>query len=277
MKTPITYYGGKQQLAPTIIPMIPAHRIYVEPYFGGGAVFFAKKPSYLEVINDINENLMTFYYVVKHSLLFEELCVRVQETLHSETLYKRAKRIFFRTDPMVDSQVDIAWATWVMCNMSYSGTPVGGWKWCNGTAGSHTGIVVQHYRDQFTKKIHERLQNVQISQRDAIDVIKQRDTKDTFFYLDPPYPGCNQKHYKGFTDKNLEDLLDVLENVKGKFILSNYARECLVEKTEACGWFLYRKDMPMRVANFHGKSRHKTEVLVCNFRPAQQEMQLFPG
>ena len=56
MKTPITYYGGKQQLVPTILPMIPSHRLYVEPYFGGGAVFFAKKPSYLEVINDINEN-----------------------------------------------------------------------------------------------------------------------------------------------------------------------------------------------------------------------------
>ena len=48
-RTPITYYGGKQQLVSTILPMIPSHRVYCEPYFGGGAVFFAKGKSYLEV------------------------------------------------------------------------------------------------------------------------------------------------------------------------------------------------------------------------------------
>lgn len=276
MKTPITYYGGKQQLVPTILPMIPSHRLYVEPYFGGGAVFFAKNPSFLEVINDINGNLITFYYVVKQQLLFDHLYERVQETLHSEALYKKAKRIFFRTDPMVDSQVDIAWATWVMTNISYSGSPVGGWKWDNGTAGSHTGIVMQHYREQFTRKLHERLQNVQISQRDAIEVIKQRDTADTFFYLDPPYPGCNQKHYKGFTDKNLEELLVVLENIKGKFLLSNYARDVLVEKAQTNEWNVFRKDMPLRVANFYGNSKRKTEILVCNYQPPIQEIKLFP-
>ena len=70
MKTPITYYGGKQLLAPTIINMIPTHRIYCEPYFGGGAVFFAKEASWLEAINDINDRLMTFYEVLqnKHGL-----------------------------------------------------------------------------------------------------------------------------------------------------------------------------------------------------------------
>lgn len=276
MKTPITYYGGKQQLVPTILPMIPPHRLYVEPYFGGGAVFFAKRPSYLEVINDINENLMTFYYVVKHQLLFDHLYERVQETLHSEALYKKAKRIFFRTDPMDDSLVDIAWATWVLTNISFSGSPVGGWRWDNGTAGSHTGIVMEHYREQFTRKLHERLQNVQISQRDAIEVIQQRNTDDTFFYLDPPYPGSNQKHYKGFTDKKLEELLCVLENIKGKFLLSNYERDVLVEKAKANEWFMFRRDMPLKVANFHGNSRRKTEVLVCNYRPARQEQLLFP-
>ena len=61
MKTPITYYGGKQLLASTIVSMIPEHRIYCEPYFGGGAVFFAKEPSYLEAINDLNDRLMIFY------------------------------------------------------------------------------------------------------------------------------------------------------------------------------------------------------------------------
>jgi DNA adenine methylase len=39
MKTPITYYGGKQQLAKKIIALIPQHNIYCEPFIGGCAVF----------------------------------------------------------------------------------------------------------------------------------------------------------------------------------------------------------------------------------------------
>jgi DNA adenine methylase len=39
MKTPISHYGGKQQMLSHIIPKIPGHRTYVEPFFGGGAVF----------------------------------------------------------------------------------------------------------------------------------------------------------------------------------------------------------------------------------------------
>ncbi|MDR2951683.1 MAG: DNA adenine methylase, partial [Treponema sp.] len=42
MKTPLSYYGGKQQLAKTILGLIPPHRVYCEPFLGGAAIFFAK-------------------------------------------------------------------------------------------------------------------------------------------------------------------------------------------------------------------------------------------
>ena len=42
MKTPISYYGGKQQLASKIVSLFPEHKIYCEPFIGGAAVFFAK-------------------------------------------------------------------------------------------------------------------------------------------------------------------------------------------------------------------------------------------
>ena len=62
-KTPLAYYGGKQKLVPVILPLIPAHDIYIEPFVGGGALFWAKKPSNLEVINDNNRELINFIKV----------------------------------------------------------------------------------------------------------------------------------------------------------------------------------------------------------------------
>lgn len=85
MKTPITYYGGKQKLAPTIIGMMPAHKIYCEPFFGGGSVFFAKGKSFLEVINDHNDVLMTFYRVCQNEESFMRLRELISQTLDSET------------------------------------------------------------------------------------------------------------------------------------------------------------------------------------------------
>lgn len=52
MKPAISYYGGKQLMISTILPLIPSHEHYCEPFFGGGAVFFVKNPSGIESIND---------------------------------------------------------------------------------------------------------------------------------------------------------------------------------------------------------------------------------
>ena len=59
-RTPISYYGGKQTMLPHILPLIPEHQIYVEPFFGGGAVFWAKQPAKAEIINDFNANVVNF-------------------------------------------------------------------------------------------------------------------------------------------------------------------------------------------------------------------------
>lgn len=68
MKTPLSYYGGKQTLAKIILGLIPPHRLYCEPFLGGAAVFFAKEPAKVEVINDTNGELVNFYRVVKTSV-----------------------------------------------------------------------------------------------------------------------------------------------------------------------------------------------------------------
>lgn len=267
MKTPITYYGGKQRLAEFICSKIPAHKIYCEPFFGGGAVFFKKEPSYLEAINDINDNMVTFYRVCQDELLFERLHSKIQSTLFSEAIYLHAKAIWNGYQPASD--IERAWAVWVCCNFSYNATPYGGWKWDQGTAGSHMGVVAANKRNNFTKAVFDRLQRVQISCKDAKDVIRDRDSDNTFFYLDPPYVGCDQKHYHGFGEAELEALLDILSEIRGKFILSGFSHPVLLDYVERNGWHITKKDMPLSCTNLRARlgenKKRKVELLISNF------------
>lgn len=65
MKTPISYYGGKQRMLKHILPLIPNHELYTESFCGGCAVLFAKEAVKCEVINDTNHSLVNFYLVAK--------------------------------------------------------------------------------------------------------------------------------------------------------------------------------------------------------------------
>lgn len=266
MRTPITYYGGKQRLAPDIIAMMPPHKIYVEPFFGGGAVFFRKPKAGIEVINDHNNDLINFYSCVQNN--FEELQHLIQQTLHSETMYYHAKDIW--NGRVGANDIERAWAIWLITNGSYAGSMHGGWKWCNGTTGGHTGTFIKGKREEFTEQLCQRLDNVQISCRDALRVIQDRDSPDTLFYLDPPYPGCVQQHYAGYTIEDLEELLILLQAIKGKFILSNYWSELLKKYMEENNWLFKEIEVDLKITNLGRGSRkretqYRTEVLIYNY------------
>ena len=115
MKTPISYYGGKQTLAPIILELIPEHKIYCEPFLGGAAVYFAKKPSKVEVINDTNSELINFYEVVKND--FTALEREIAITLHSRTKHRQAQVIY--ANPDMFDRIKRAWAVWMLANISY--------------------------------------------------------------------------------------------------------------------------------------------------------------
>lgn len=85
MKTPITYYGGKQTLLKHILSLIPEHSVYTETFCGGAAVLFAKKPVPCEVINDINAEIINFYWMAK--CYYPELKAEIDKTLHSRALH----------------------------------------------------------------------------------------------------------------------------------------------------------------------------------------------
>ena len=65
MKTILKYPGAKNRLAPWICEHIPNHKVYLEPFFGSGAVFFNKTPVHIETINDLNSDVYNFFKVLR--------------------------------------------------------------------------------------------------------------------------------------------------------------------------------------------------------------------
>lgn len=62
---PIGYFGSKVKVAPRIVDLLPPHRGYVEPYAGSPSVLLAKMPAPFEVVNDIDQDLVTFWRVLR--------------------------------------------------------------------------------------------------------------------------------------------------------------------------------------------------------------------
>ena len=258
-KTPITYYGGKQNLLSKILPLIPKHRIYTEAFFGGGAVFFAKEPSESEVINDTNNMVVNFYEVCKTD--FDSLKTKIEATLFSRATYTVALTMYRM--PHLFSREQCAWAFYVGTNMGFS-CQIGSWGY---DKYSKRVKVFRNKKLLFDIAIYKRLENTQVENNDACKVIESRDMEDAFHYVDPPYIDSNQGHYAGYSENDYKQLLDVLSNVKGKFLLSSYPSDILRAYAEKNGWHTKIFDKPLSARKAEtGKPRpRKIEVLTANY------------
>jgi len=66
MKPIIKWTGGKGRIRDKIIPKFLNFTYYIEPFFGGGAIFFELLPE-KAIISDINSNLINLYLIVKEN------------------------------------------------------------------------------------------------------------------------------------------------------------------------------------------------------------------
>lgn len=254
-RTPISYYGGKQTMLPYILPLIPQHEIYTEAFFGGGAVFWAKEKAKTEIINDFNANVYNFYRVLQTN--FAELKALVEHSIVSREAYKSALVIYH--SPFVFSEIQRAWAFWYATNCGYS-NQVGN---CRITTNGKSSSVLANKIATFTDIYSTRLQNVQIDNTDACEVIALRDTPNTFHYIDPPYVGAKQGHYGGYEQEHFNELLYTLTTVKGKFLLSSYPNDKLTEYVERYGW--YQRELSLSLGSSNHIGRKRTEVLTANY------------
>jgi DNA adenine methylase len=217
-KPVLRWQGSKSRLLKLIVPLIKPHVCYCEPFFGGGAVLFAKERSSVEVINDINGNLVALYRNLQFHLpaLLEELnwMFASRQNLHD----------FIAQPGLTELQRA---SRFLLVNR----TSFGGNMNSFGVAKTKGGGVGLN-RKQIGKLLaqaNERLDGVVVENISFERVFKNYDSKDTQFFIDPPYEETTNGAYKGWNQDQLKTFRREVGKLQGNWIVtlndSEFTRE----------------------------------------------------
>lgn len=225
----VKWAGGKRQLLPIIQNFIPKkYNKYYEPFIGGGAVLFHLQPKNA-VLNDINEELINMYKVIKDNLadLIEDLKTHKNE---AEYFYYLRELDRDKEDYNKLNEVQKASRTIYLNKTCYNGlfrvnragefnTPFGSYKNPN-IVNEITLKALSHYLND---------SNITLLNKDFEDSLADI-KKGNFVYFDPPYdPISNSANFTGYSKGGfakeeqirLKNLTDKLHNNGVKFLLSN--------------------------------------------------------
>jgi DNA adenine methylase len=230
--TAFIYPGGKVKISSWVTSFFPRHRIYVEPFGGAAGVLLNKEPSPLEVYNDLNSDLVTFFSVLRDKEKSAELIRRLRLTP-----YAREEYYSFYPMPAEGDDIERARALIVRAGMGIGmrmtvSDSRPGFAADNKKIRKNAKVFVN--RVEKMSEIAERFRSVVIECRDALELIPRYDSPDTLWYMDPPYHCRYSFRYPATIDQ--EAMLGVFKKVSGYVVLSGYMSELYAD--ELAGWHI---------------------------------------
>jgi DNA adenine methylase len=224
----LRYHGGKWKLAKWIISYFPEHRTYVEPFGGAGSILLQKPRSYAEIINDLDENIINYFRVLRDPVSASELKRLLEMTPFARVEFENAY------EPS-DDPIECARRLVIRSFMGF-GSAAHNSKFATGfrANSNRSGSTPAHDWGNFPENINNitrRLQGVVIENRPAESIIKQHDGENTLIYADPPYmhdtrsKRQNQNYCFEMSDQDHATLADQLNRVDGMVIISGYRND----------------------------------------------------
>jgi len=200
IKPIIERVGGKWYCCKRVLSYFPTdYNVYIEPFVGGGSIYFNSPKKGIEVINDLDSNLIDIYQLCK------ERAFEMESKTYTQEDYTRIKE-----EPTSTLRSTIT-NKLLLTRLSYFG--IG--KFRLGRSSISTSFCNKFHQH------HERLQDTLLCNKDYKEIISTYDSPSSFFYLDPPYENSN-KTVRGnvYGDIDLDELKQIVTCIKGKFLLS---------------------------------------------------------
>lgn len=285
-RQPLRYYGSKWNIAPWLEEQYPAHYCFAVPYGGGTSEIFRKSPSRLEIYNDMDLAVVTFFRVLRDrpdeliraiSLTpfsraeLEDACETLRN-LHS--WFPWFARLF--SSKIREYELEVARQFFVKSRIGRSGNTS---AWNSSFKGEYKPTRDKHSIEEWNEEDYlwaaaARLKKVQIERMPALHFIKKYDAPNTLFYLDPPYvhstryTNWTSAYEHEMTDEDHEKLAEVLYGIEGMAIISGYDGPLYKRLFEDQGW-LKRSTAARDVQN-----QKKTETIWINPAAANRQRQL---
>jgi DNA adenine methylase len=220
----VRYHGGKWKLAAWILRHIPAHRIYVEPYGGGGSVLLQKRRSYAEIYNDLDGEIVNLFKVARDD--GETLARMIELTPFSRLEFESAYEHV--TDPIDQARRTVIRAFMGFGSASASGQPTG-FRANSNRAGTTPARDWMNYPEHLRATV-QRLRGVVIENRDALEVMRMHESAEAVHYVDPPYVHETRSSLRSrapayrheMTDEHHQAMAQTLKSLLGCVVLSGY-------------------------------------------------------
>ena len=238
---PLTpYFGGKAKVADEIIAQFPEHNTFVEPFVGGGSLYWANTRAEKYVINDLNKDIYTLYRTAKDSPQAVKSCA--VNKLNSKEEFDKVR------DKSSHTACDVI----ALHKNAFSGSPK------NGFAKKDRPLL-----NRFGENHVAKLKKTVILNQDFRKVMERYDLNNTAIYLDPPYvKGGDAYNTHGVSPKEVCDAVKKLKRAKA---IISYDDSPQVR--EACKGLKFDKiSFLYSSGNTHwGKNITKTELLIKNY------------
>ncbi|HHT9138580.1 MAG TPA: DNA adenine methylase [Candidatus Wunengus sp. YC60] len=266
LKSPVNRFGGKYFLRNWLAEKIPDHTLYSEPFCGASHLLFAKTPSQVEVINDIDNHLIGFFRVIQHPETRQMLIDRLNFMPYSRALWQEIRSRWKQGNLPAD-EIERA-SQWFYLNRTcFSGDQKRGGFAVPSVTGRNPVISFRNSIDGLDT-IAERLRNVCIENLDYADCIQKYDSPQTLYLVDPPYllDTDRSKHYysHNFTLQDHYKLAEILHGVKGQAMITHYQNSQYDDLYK--GWQRYEYQSFKGSHKSEGGKKPKTlECLWTNF------------
>ena len=273
MISPLIWPGGKGQMMNKILKHIPDHKYYLEPFFGGGNLFFSKNKVSHETINDINSDVINFFKLLQDKNKFKQFHELLELTPYSREIFNES----IKYKKFEHGSVKRVYYWFILLRQSFSGKSEH-WSYSlNNTDNRKLFQTVSGWLNiiKLLPEIAARLKYIQIENDDFESIIKRYDNKDCFIYCDPPYLHETRKSKKLYEYEMRKDdhvrFLKCCNEAISKIMISGYDSYLYNEYLKS--WIKKQFKVKIIMNNSRiSKNTYRTEMLWMNYKPEQPDL-----